>query len=344
MSLNIGTKLGTFEIIGLLGKGGMGEVYRATDSKLGREVAIKVLSENVAQDEERLERFKREAMTLASLDHSNIGALYDFQTENGYHFLVMQLIEGDTLADRIAQGPIMTSEVVPVFTQIAETLEEAHNVGIVHRDLKPANIKITDDDKVRVIDFGIAKTLTQQSSFGMTTPTPGSTPDPEAPTRIGIPTPAYSLTHEGMMVGTPSYRSPEQVRGRAVDRRTDIWAFGICMYEALTGTMPFQGDTISDVLSSVLRDDVDWDKLPDNLPRNIRRLLKRCLEHDLRLRLRDIGEAWVALRADEDDEPVVQVITQENPHVSRFTISLPDGARLSTSPAPCDSRLTPKPC
>ena len=234
MAVSPGTRLVVFEITQLIGAGGMGEVYRARDTKLGREVAIKVLPEDFAKDPDRLARFEREAQMLAALDHPNIAALYDFQEADGVRFLVMQLVEGETLADRIGRGPIPVDEALPIFAQIAAALEAAHDRGIVHRDLKPANIKIASDDRVKVLDFGIAKSFAHADTW--TDPAPTPTPSsPDATTMAGTPTPPWSITGAETFVGTPSYMSPEQARGKQVDKRSDIFAFGCCLYEALTG-------------------------------------------------------------------------------------------------------------
>lgn len=280
MALSPGTRLGAFEISRLLGAGGMGEVYRATDTKLGREVAIKVLPEEFAQDRARLTRFEREARTLASLSHPNIGALYDFQEEDNCRFLVLELVEGETLADRIARNPIPVKEALPLFAQIAEALEAAHDQGIIHRDLKPANIKITEDGKVKVLDFGVAKSLhpiTIPSSSSETT-SDGVSPD-------------EAITVEGVILGTAAYMSPEQARAQDVDKRSDIWAFGCCLYEALTGCRAFEGDTFSDTMVRILANEPDWNATPRNIPSKVESLIRKCLQKDLTQRLRDIGDA-----------------------------------------------------
>ena len=281
-----GTKLGAFEINGLLGKGGMGEVYRATDSKLGRQVAIKVLPESFARDPERLARFEREARVLATLDHPNIGALYDFQQSGEIRYLVMQLVEGETLADRIDSGPIPLEEILLIFSQIALGLEAAHEKGVIHRDLKPANIVITPDGQAKVIDFGMA--ASEEGVFEFSSPT-------DVTLSIDSP-PQPELTTDGAILGTPAFMAPEQVRGKKVDKRVDIWAFGCCFYGALTQRMPFEGDTSSDTIASVLKQEVDFDLLPKNTPWRIRELIESCLEKDVRHRLRDIGDAWSELR------------------------------------------------
>jgi serine/threonine-protein kinase len=266
MALEPGKQLGSFEISRMLGVGGMGEVYCAHDSKLDRDVAIKVLPEAFALDAERLGRFNREARLLASLDHPNICAVYDLYEEDGVQFMVMPLIDGDTLADRIERGPIPVSDALPIFAQIAEALEAAHEQGIIHRDLKPGNIKVSEDGKIKVLDFGLGKATTPDST---------------------------KMSQEGVILGTPVYMSPEQARGKPVDKRTDIWAFGCCLYEALTGNLPFQGKTISDTLAKVLERDPDWEVLPEDTPQAVRVLLRKCLQKDSNRRLRDIGDARI---------------------------------------------------
>lgn len=283
MSLAVGKKLGVFEISTLLGVGGMGKVYRARDTKLGREVAIKVLPEEFANNRDRLARFQREARLLAALNHPNVAHIYDLEEADGVRFLVMELVEGETLADRISNGPLPLDEVLKYFGQIAEGLEAAHQQGVIHRDLKPANIKITDDGKVSVLDFGLAKAAeARSSSSGAELTSPWNADG--AGTSI-----------EGQVLGTPAYMSPEQARGKPVDKRTDIWAFGCCLYESLTGCRPFQGETGSDTLAKILTADPGWENLPEHTPPPLRQLLERCLAKDLRSRLCDIGDARIEL-------------------------------------------------
>ena len=281
MTLDPGTTLGTFEIKGILGKGGMGEVYRALDTKLGREVAIKVLPEDFAADPERLTRFEREAKTLASLNHNHIGALYDFKQDGEVRFLVMELVQGETLADRIDRGPLSVDQTLPLFVQIAEALEAAHENGIIHRDLKPANIIITPGEEVKVVDFGIAKSIEPVRASAPTDPTLVSNP--------------IKVTTDGTILGTPSYMSPEQARGQEVDRRTDIWAFGCTFFEALTGKPPFEAATRADLVVKILGDTADWSQLPRDTPEIVRSILRRCLERDTRRRLKDAGDIAIAL-------------------------------------------------
>ena len=279
MSLTPGTKLGPYEILAPLGAGGMGEVYRARDTKLGREVAIKVLPEAFAQNEERLARFEREARLLASLNHSNIAQIHGLEESAGIRALVLELVEGPTLADRIAEGPIPLDEALPVARQIAEALEAAHEAGVIHRDLKPANVKVREDGAVKVLDFGLAKVLQHE---------PEGDPS-ESPTLTG------AATKMGMIMGTAAYMSPEQAKGKLVDRRADIWAFAVVLYEMLTGMRLFAGDGVSDTLALVLTKEVDWTALPKNTPASLRHLLRRCLERDPKQRLRDIGEARIGI-------------------------------------------------
>jgi serine/threonine-protein kinase len=280
MALTSGSKLGSYEIVSPLGAGGMGEVYRARDTRLGREVALKVLPTAFASDPERMARFQREAQVLASLNHPRIGAIYGFEDSNGVRALVMELIEGPTLADRIARGPISVDEALPLAREIAEALEAAHDRGIVHRDLKPANVKITPDGNVKVLDFGLAKAVEGDVS---------STDIQNSPTISRM------ATQAGIILGTAAYMSPEQAKGKTVDRRTDIWAFGCVLYEMLTTKHAFEGETVTDTLAAVIRGEPDWTLLPANTPPAVRNLLQRCLKKDPRQRLQSIGEARITL-------------------------------------------------
>ncbi len=280
MALTSGDCLGTYEILAAIGAGGMGEVYRARDAKLGRDVALKVLPEEFARDAERMARFQREAKSLASLNHSNIASIYGLEDSAGTHALVMELVEGPTLADRIKSGPIPIEEALPIAKQIAEGLEYAHERGIVHRDLKPANIKVTSDDAVKILDFGLAKTMQAEAAFGDATTSP---------------TISEMATKSGVLLGTAAYMSPEQARGKLVDRRADIWAFGCVLYEMLTGKMAFGGGAVTDTLAAVLRGEPDWSELPAGTPTRVRVLLQRCLQKDAKQRLRDIGDARISL-------------------------------------------------
>ena len=277
MQLVPGTRLAAYEIVGLLGAGGMGEkVYRAVDSRLDRHVALKVLPESVATDPERTARFQREARVLASLNHPNIAGLFALEEAGGRHFLTMELVEGETLADRIARALISLDEALPIARQIAEALEAAHEQGIVHRDLKPANIKITPNGVVKVLDFGLAKALVPEFEAAG-----GNTA--QSPT---ITSPAM-MTRAGVLLGTAAYMSPEQAKGRAADRRSDIWAFGCVLYEMLTGKRAFEGDDVSDILANVLKSAPDWSALPSKVPPAIRTVLIRCLERDRARRVAD---------------------------------------------------------
>ena len=283
MALSSGARLGPYEIVGPLGVGGMGEVYRARDTKLGRDVALKILPDAFAQDRERLTRFQREAQVLASLNHQNIAAIYGLEdSTDSTHALVMELVEGPTLAERIDAGPIPLSEALPIAAQIAEALEVAHELGVIHRDLKPANIKLRPDGTVKVLDFGLAKMVETASGNR-----------PSATDAAYSPTMSLGATQAGVILGTASYMAPEQARGRAVDKRADVWAFGVVLFEMLTGTRAFPGDDVSDTLATVLKFDPDWNRLPADTPAPIRRLLKRCLTKDPKLRLRECGSALV---------------------------------------------------
>jgi Tol biopolymer transport system component len=280
MAIQPGTHLGPYEILSAIGAGGMGEVYRARDPKLGRDVAIKVLPEAFARDTDRMARFQREAKVLASLDHPNIASIYGLEDSGGTRALVMQLVEGPTLADRIKQGPIAVDEAVRIAKQIADALEYAHERGIIHRDLKPANVRVTNDDAVKVLDFGLAKALEgDPSSLDIST----------------SPTISRMATMQGVLLGTAAYMSPEQAKAKPVDRRADIWAFGCVFYEMLTAKVAFHGDTVTDTLAAVVRAEPDWSQLPATTPMRVRVLLQRCLQKDAKQRLRDIGDARISL-------------------------------------------------
>ena len=289
--LAAGARVGAYEVLGQLGVGGMGEVYRARDTRLGRDVAIKILPSTFASDPARLARFEREARVLAALNHPNIATIHGIEESDGSLALVMEVVEGATLAERLAQGTkhkpqgtrdntsggIPINETLTIARQIADALEAAHEKGIVHRDLKPANIKITPTGTVKVLDFGLAKVA------------PGDAMSPHTPTvTIGG-------THEGLILGTAAYMSPEQARGESVDKRTDIWAFGCVLYEMLTRRAPFARDTVTDTLAAVVERDPEWRDVPPATPPAIVRLLHRCLEKDLRRRLHDIADARVEI-------------------------------------------------
>ncbi|MEX2270553.1 MAG: protein kinase [Vicinamibacterales bacterium] len=273
MPLTPGTRVGSYEITASIGAGGMGEVYRARDSKLKRDVAIKVLPEDVANDRERLARFQREAEVLAALNHPNIAHIHGLEEANGTTALVMELVEGDDLAERLRRGPMALDEALPIAKQIAEALEAAHEQGIIHRDLKPANVKVRSDGTVKVLDFGLAKALSQDLK--------SSSPQALANSPT-ITSPA--MTARGMILGTAAYMSPEQAKGKPVDKRADIWAFGCVLYEMLTGKRAFKGDDVTEIITSVMRDTPDWQALPFETPSAIRTLLRRCIEKDPRKR------------------------------------------------------------
>ena len=277
----VGRQVGSYKILDPLGVGGMGEVYRAHDSTLNRQVALKVLPEVFALHPDRLARFKREAQVLASLNHPNIGAIYGFEDADDVKALVLELVEGPTLAQRIARGPINLDEALPIARQIAEALEAAHERGIVHRDLKPANVKVRTDGVVKVLDFGLARALEVESSGDALTEWPI------------VPSPL--VTADGIIVGTPAYMAPEQARGKPADKRTDLWAFGCVLYEMLTGRRAFAGDDTSETLAAVIKDDPDWDVLAQSTPSAIRRLLRRCLAKDPKARAADASIARIEI-------------------------------------------------
>lgn len=281
--------IGHYRIQAKIGAGGMGEVYRATDSRLGRDVALKVLPEAFANDADRMARFEREARVLASLNHPNIAALYGFEESNGTRALVMELVEGPMLAERIQQGPPTPDESLQIAKQIAEALEYAHERGIIHRDLKPSNVKLTSDGHVKLVDFGLAKALEGETS--------------EAESQ-NSPTLSAAATRAGVMLGTAAYMAPEQARGKRVDRRADIWAFGCVLFEMLAGRTAFEGETTSDILACVIRAEPDWNSLPLSIPPQIRDLLRRCLQKDTRQRLQAIGEARIAIESALAETPV----------------------------------------
>jgi eukaryotic-like serine/threonine-protein kinase len=280
VTLAPGTRLGPYEILSPLGAGGMGEVYRARDSKLNRDVALKILPEAFTLDGDRIARFRREAQVLASLNHPNIAAIYGFEDSGSTHALVLELVEGPTLADRIAKGPIPLDDAQPIAKQIAEALEAAHEQGIIHRDLKPANIKLRDDGTVKVLDFGLAKAMEPTSSISNATISP---------------TISMHATVAGIILGTAAYMAPEQARGKTVDRRADIWAFGAVLFEMLSGNSPFPGDEIPDILARIISREPDWAVLPSSLPMAAQTLLRRCLVKDPRQRLQAIGEARIVI-------------------------------------------------
>ena len=329
MPLTPGSRIGSYQVVGWLGDGGMGEVYRARDTKLNRDVALKILPEAFVTDGDRLARFKREAQVLASLNHPNIAQIHGFEDSGATHALVMELVEGEDLSTLIAVGHVTPEtesvssrsresnarqargggaprglsihDALRIARQIAEALEAAHEGGIVHRDLKPANVKVRDDGTVKVLDFGLAKALLPgaQAPGLHSAEAPGLHSDvANSPTML-----SPARTEIGMIVGTAAYMSPEQAKGRGVDKRADIWAFGVVLYEMLTGRPLFAGDSVAETIGLVATRDPDWTTLPPTTPASVRRLLARCLTRDPKHRLRDIGEARIALAA--PDEPPV---------------------------------------
>ena len=304
--MQLGTQLGHYEIVSPLGKGGMGEVWRARDSKLGREVAIKTLPEEFAQDEERLARFEREAKLLASLNHPNIAAIYGLEEDNGTRFLVLELVEGDTLADQLKRGAIPVEESLKLALQIAEALEAAHEKGVIHRDLKPANIKVTPDGKVKVLDFGLAKAFAS---------------DGKDKNLSQSPTLSLAATQQGVILGTAAYMSPEQARGKTVDKRTDIWAFGCVVYEMLTGQRAFEAEDVSLTLAAVLRGEVHWKALPSDLSPTLRVYLKRCLEREPKQRVSDMADMRLALEGAFDTGGALSASTPEVGRWNQLTVA-----------------------
>ncbi len=329
MSLAAGTRLGPYEIVAQIGAGGMGEVYRARDARLGRHVALKVLPPQFAEDPERLARFEREAKTLAALNHPHIAHIHGLEESGDQRALIMELVEGLTLAERIAHRAVPLDDVLPLATQLAEALEYAHEHGIIHRDLKPANIKITPDGTVKVLDFGLAKAM----EGGPASADPANSPTITSPAmpfdfRSGHPEQGRGVTRAGVILGTAAYMSPEQARGATVDKRADIWAFGVVLYEMLAGRACFGGQTVTDVLAAVVRAEPDWSALPAETPWRVRDLLRRCLTKDAKQRLHDIGDARLEIE---------QATSAAGPAQG-------DGAPTPGIPAPAPSRpwrLTP---
>jgi eukaryotic-like serine/threonine-protein kinase len=289
VTLAAGSRLGPYEIVSPLGAGGMGEVYRARDARLERDVALKLLPPEFSQDRDRLARFEREARVLASLNHTGIAAIFGLEESNGARFLVLELVPGETLAEKLAAGPLPLKEALGVCRQIGEALEAAHEKGVIHRDLKPANVKVTPAGKVKVLDFGLAK------AFGAETARTGDLSHSPTMTSEG--------TQRGVILGTAAYMSPEQARGKPVDRRTDIWSFGCVLYEVLSGRKAFEGETGSDIMASVLMRDPDWSALPASAPPRIRDLLRRCLQKDPERRLHDIADARLEIEDTEAEPP-----------------------------------------
>jgi eukaryotic-like serine/threonine-protein kinase len=320
MALSSGSHVGPYEILAAIGAGGMGEVYRARDAKLGRDVALKVLPQAFARDADRLARFQREAKVLASLNHSNIASIYGLEDSGSTHALVMELVEGPTLADRIKSGPIPIDESLRIAKQITEALEYAHERGIVHRDLKPANIKVTADDTVKILDFGLAKALDgDAASLDIST----------------SPTISRMATQAGILLGTAAYMSPEQAKGKSVDRRADIWAFGCVLFEMLTRNQTFTGETVTDTLAAVIREEPNCSQLPGGTPMRVRILLQRCLQKDPKQRLQAIGDARISLDEVLSGAPEPSSAVREQPSaitsLMRLEISLPDQTALAVT-------------
>src|SRR5438445_987882 len=296
MPMTAGSRLGGYQTLTLIGVGGMGEVYHARDLKLGREVALKILRGELAQDAERLSRFDREARLLASLNHPHIATLYGMEEADGVRFLVMEFVPGPTVADRLVGGPLSVAESLSLGRQVAEALEAAHEKGVVHRDLKPGNVKITPAGKVKLLDFGLAKAVAVDSAPGAETAT-------------------HDTTREGTILGTPYYMSPEQVRGQPLDRRTDIWSFGCVLFEALSGQRAFPGSTGPDIFAAILEREPNWTLLPPAVPPSIRNLLQRCFRKDPAARLPYIGDARIELlqATDYAQTPVVDTARTGGP-------------------------------
>jgi len=314
MSLTPGARLGSYEIHSALGAGGMGVVYRARDTKLNRDVAIKVLPDDVAVDPDRLARFTREAHVLASLNHPNIAAIYGLEDGDGVHALVLELVDGPTLADRLAHGPVPLDDALPIARQIVDALEAAHEQGVIHRDLKPANVKLRPDGMVKVLDFGLAKAF----ESGAGAPTGAVDRGVRLPDLTASPTLSVAATRLGVILGTAAYMAPEQAKGRGVDKRADIWAFGCVLYEMLTGRRAFDGEDTSEILASVIKGSANLDLLPAGAPPRLREVVARCLEKDVRKRFRDIGDVGQELERIQTDP--------------RGTLAPPPGAQRAARP------------
>ena len=338
MALSVGVRCGSYEITAKIGAGGMGEVYRARDTKLDRDVALKILPEAFASDPERLARFEREAKILAALNHPNIAHIHGLEESGDVRALVLELVDGPTLADRIAQGSIAIDEALTIARQIADALEAAHEQGIIHRDLKPANIKLRTDGTVKVLDFGLAKALD---------PTPSGTVDLTASPTITSPSP---MTAAGVILGTASYMSPEQARGQPINKRTDIWGFGCVLFEMLAGCMAFPGASTSDAIAAVLARSPDWTALPPATPPPVRRALARCLEKDPKRRWRDIGDVRIQLDDAEAWRPQIEGVPPKTLRLREraawaLLVGLTAAAaavvtpRFRTSPVPAEVRF-----
>jgi len=296
MPVAAGTILGQYEVLGLIGKGGMGEVYRARDTVLKREVALKLLPENYARDPERLARFRREAELLASLNHTNIAAIYGVYSEGDRNCLVMEMVEGETLAEQVRRGPVELEEALRITSQICAALEHAHEKTIIHRDLKPANVKVTPEGQVKVLDFGLAKAFGGDGT-GSGAPMPAIDSNSPTLSRMpsGLPVGDLSPTLPGVILGTAAYMSPEQAKGKTVDKRTDIWALGSVLYELLTGRQVFTGESATEILGAIHHKEPDWSLLPAAIPPEVRALLRRCLQKDAKERARDAGDIRIEI-------------------------------------------------
>jgi serine/threonine protein kinase len=336
----VGDSIGPYRVLGKIGEGGMGEVYRARDSKLNRDVALKVLPDAFSAEPDRLVRFRREAQLIASLNHPNIAAIYGFEESNSVHALVLELVEGPTLADRLDRGPIPLDDALPIARQIAQALEASHELGIIHRDLKPANVKLRPDGTVKVLDFGLAKALEPAGTeAGSATASPTITSP--AHLRQGY---GEAGTEVGVILGTAAYMSPEQAKGRPADRRSDVWAFGAVLFEMLSGQRAFKGDDVADTLAAVLRADPPWTDLPADTPPDIRRLLTRCLQKDVKRRLQHIGDVRLELDELRRDVPEPATVAVAPTRRSRWPLvaaavagaALAGLAAWSLTPSPVD--------
>jgi len=309
MEIDAGTRLGPYEILAAVGKGGMGSVYRARDARLGRDVAIKVLSDERARDPDHRARFEREARMLALINHPGLAAVYGVEEAGDLRAIVMEYVPGDTLGEKLARGRLPMRDVLVWGAQIAAALEAAHAAGIVHRDLKPANVKVTPDGRTKVLDLGLAKALERE---------------PSGSDMSDSPTVALERTEPGVILGTAGFMSPEQARGQPVDRRSDIWSFGCLLYEMLSGRRAFRGETVSDVIAAILTTEPDWSVLPEKTPSRVRELLGRCLTKDVGMRLPDIAEARIQLE---------RAITDGQSSTFRGTIRVPTQARWTVAAA-----------
>src|SRR5262245_35070610 len=347
MPIAFGTRLGAYEVLSPIGVGGMGEVYRARDTRLNRDVAIKIISGAFAADPDRVARFEREAQLLASLNHPGIAQIYGLETREQsvdpahapLSFIVMELVEGEDLAQRVARGPLPIEDAVAIARQLAEALEAAHESAVVHRDLKPANILVKHDGVVKVLDFGLAKAL--GPPFGSSAPRLSETPTMTSPARLRDGYGEAGATDVGVVLGTVSYMAPEQAKGKTVDKRADIWAFGCVLFEMLTGRPAFAGDTVTETIAAVMRDPPPLDALPPDTPPNVRRLIARCLERDPRQRLRDIGDARIELTARDSDRSGVSAAV---PRASRtFGIAVAAGVLAAALAGALAWRVKPVP-